>query len=132
MKLGVGATMQHPGPSQVYMSKAPGSVKEYDGSGGWFKILQENQCSEGDIKSTSWCSWDKDRITFTIPKDTPDGEILFVPSILVCMALMTAKPSSTTRESITLPLNTQKTDSSSPIALRSKSLAAASASQVLS
>ncbi|KAI1842613.1 hypothetical protein JX265_012606 [Neoarthrinium moseri] len=76
MVLGVGATMQHPGPAQVYLSKAPGSVADYDGSGDWFKIHQETTCTDGDLTSTAWCTWDKDRVTFTIPADTPDGEYL--------------------------------------------------------
>jgi hypothetical protein len=29
----------HQGPISLYMSKAPASVKEYDGSGPWFKIF---------------------------------------------------------------------------------------------
>jgi hypothetical protein len=58
------------------MSKAPGAVSTYDGSVDWFKIHQEGQCSTSNIKSTSWCTWDKDRISSTIPKDTPDGEYL--------------------------------------------------------
>lgn len=77
MVLGVGATMKHPGPAQVYMSKAPGgSVADYDGSGDWFKIHQETTCSSGDLTTTAWCTWDKDRVTFTVPADTPDGEYL--------------------------------------------------------
>ena len=77
MKLGVGATMQHPGPSQVYMSKAPSSAASYDGSGDWFKIFQETTCNAGgSLLDDKWCSWDKDRVSFTIPKDTPDGEYL--------------------------------------------------------
>jgi hypothetical protein len=28
----------HIGPTSLYMSKAPGDVKDYDGSGDWFKI----------------------------------------------------------------------------------------------
>jgi hypothetical protein len=77
MSLGVGATMQHPGPAQVYMSKAPGSVSSYDGSGDWFKIHQETICKQGaDIKKEAWCTWDKDRISFKIPQGIPDGEYL--------------------------------------------------------
>ncbi|KAG9193407.1 hypothetical protein G6011_03442 [Alternaria panax] len=51
LKLAVGAKFQRPGPALVYMSKAPGSVISYYGSGDWFKIFQEG-----------------------IPKDTPNGE----------------------------------------------------------
>ncbi|KEY73428.1 hypothetical protein S7711_06847 [Stachybotrys chartarum IBT 7711] len=79
VKLGVGATMQHPGPSLAYMSRAPGDdVKAYDGSGEWFKIFEEGVCNTGgDFTTDAWCSWDKDTITATIPADTPDGEYLF-------------------------------------------------------
>lgn len=77
MSLGVGAKMEHPGPGQVYMSKAPGSVGTYDGSGDWFKIHQETICKQGaDIKKEAWCTWAKDRISFKIPEGIPDGEYL--------------------------------------------------------
>lgn len=76
MKLWGGGTMQHPGPAVVYMSKAPSLAQDYDGSGGWFKIHAEGTCRTTDITTTSWCTWDKDRITFTVPADTPDGEYL--------------------------------------------------------
>lgn len=75
--LAYGATMQHPGPSQVYMSQAPGSVAQYDGSGDWFKIHQTGVCNNGgDLTTDAWCTWDQDRITFTIPSSTPSGEYL--------------------------------------------------------
>ncbi|KAJ5648794.1 glycosyl hydrolase family 61-domain-containing protein [Penicillium longicatenatum] len=38
--LDFGATIQHPAPMQVYLSKAPGDVKDYDGSGDWFKVYE--------------------------------------------------------------------------------------------
>jgi hypothetical protein len=77
VKLGVGATMQHPGPGLVYMSKAPtGSVKEYDGSGDWFKIFQEGVCGNGDFTKDAWCTYDRNYIAAKIPKDTPNGEYL--------------------------------------------------------
>ncbi|KAK1707618.1 fungal cellulose binding domain-containing protein [Colletotrichum lupini] len=78
VKLGVGATMQHPGPALYYMSKAPdGSVKDYDGSGDWFKIGETGVCTQsGDFTKDAWCTWDKNTLTATIPKDTPSGEYL--------------------------------------------------------
>ncbi|CAI6334861.1 unnamed protein product [Periconia digitata] len=77
MKLGVGATMQHPGPQLVYMSKAPTTAQAYEGDGDWFKIFESGVCDEKkDFTKQAWCSWDKDSIEFTIPKDTPDGEYL--------------------------------------------------------
>ncbi|KAK6209043.1 hypothetical protein LQW54_006643 [Pestalotiopsis sp. IQ-011] len=33
MKLFYGGSIAHPGPGQVYMSKAPGNVQEYEGDG---------------------------------------------------------------------------------------------------
>jgi hypothetical protein len=81
VQLWYGATMQHPGPIQVYMSKAPGLASQYDGSGDWFKIHQETVCgstSDG-LQDTDWCTWDKDRVTFRIPPDTPPGEYLVRP-----------------------------------------------------
>ncbi|KAF2628487.1 carbohydrate-binding module family 1 protein [Macroventuria anomochaeta] len=76
LKLAVGAKFQHPGPGLVYMSKAPGSVKSYDGSGDWFKIYEEGVCDGGDFTSTAWCDYDRDWIAAKIPKDTPNGEYL--------------------------------------------------------
>ncbi|EMD88003.1 glycoside hydrolase family 61 protein, partial [Bipolaris maydis ATCC 48331] len=76
MKLGVGATMQHPGPGHVHMSLAPGSVKEYEGDGDWFLIKQVGLCTKGDIKKDAWCTWDKNNIEFEIPLNTPPGEYL--------------------------------------------------------
>ncbi|KAG4261239.1 hypothetical protein BFJ72_g10248 [Fusarium proliferatum] len=80
MKLAVGATMQHPGPALVYMSKAPTTADTYEGDGEWFKIFEESVCNkEGDFTRDAWCTWDKDRIEFTIPADLPDGEYLIRP-----------------------------------------------------
>ncbi|CAG8093018.1 unnamed protein product [Penicillium salamii] len=80
LKLAVGATMQHPGPAFVYMSKAPSAAKEYQGDGEWFKIHQEGVCDKSkDFTRDAWCTWDKDRIEFTIPASLPDGEYLIRP-----------------------------------------------------
>ncbi|EAT91706.1 hypothetical protein HBH56_009730 [Parastagonospora nodorum] len=77
MILGVKAKMEHPGPGQVYMSKAPTTAGAYDGSGEWFKIHQETICNPaGDIKKDAWCTWAKDRISFKIPQGIPDGDYL--------------------------------------------------------
>ncbi|KOS37905.1 hypothetical protein ACN38_g11281 [Penicillium nordicum] len=80
MKLGVGATMRHPGPASVYMSKAPTTANKYEGDGEWFKIYQESVCDKNkDFTTEAWCTWDKDRIEFTIPANLPDGEYLIRP-----------------------------------------------------
>jgi hypothetical protein len=80
MKLAVGATMRHPGPASVYMSKAPSTVQTYEGDGDWFKIFEEGICDKTkDIKGEAWCTWDKNTVDFTIPAGTPDGEYLIRP-----------------------------------------------------
>ncbi|RHZ47486.1 lytic polysaccharide monooxygenase auxiliary activity family 9 protein [Aspergillus thermomutatus] len=80
MKLAVGATMQHPGPALVYMSKAPSTAQSYEGDGEWFKIYEESVCNKNaDFTKDAWCTWDKDRIEFTVPADLPDGEYLIRP-----------------------------------------------------
>lgn len=76
LKLAVGAKFQHPGPEFVYLSKAPGSVSSYDGSGDWFKIHELGVCDGGDFTSTAWCDYNRDYVAATIPKDTPNGEYL--------------------------------------------------------
>ncbi|KAH7347676.1 glycosyl hydrolase family 61-domain-containing protein [Plectosphaerella cucumerina] len=79
VRLGVGASMEHPGPSMVYLSRAPGdNVKAYDGSGDWFKIFQEGVCNSGaDFTTNAWCSWGRNWIAAKIPANTPNGEYLF-------------------------------------------------------
>jgi len=76
--LGVGASMQHPGPGLVYMSRAPNdNVKAYDGSGDWFKIKQEGVCSNtADFTANAWCTYNKNYLTANIPRDVPNGEYL--------------------------------------------------------
>lgn len=60
------------------MSRAPNdNVKAYDGSGDWFKIFQEGVCSSsGDFTTNAWCTWDRNWIAATVPKNTPSGEYL--------------------------------------------------------
>ncbi|GKT84518.1 carbohydrate-binding module family 1 protein [Colletotrichum tofieldiae] len=84
VKLGVGATMQHPGPALVYLSRAPNdNVKTYDGSGDWFKIYQEGVCNQGgDFTKDAWCTYNKNVITATIPKNTPAESTSSAPSTL--------------------------------------------------
>jgi hypothetical protein len=67
----------HQGPLQVYMSKAPtGNVKEYDGSGDWFKISQQTTCWPGTLDSEAWCANGVKQVNFTIPATLPAGEYL--------------------------------------------------------
>ncbi|KAF2731963.1 hypothetical protein EJ04DRAFT_544921 [Polyplosphaeria fusca] len=79
-KQAFGATaIEHPGPVQVYMSKAPGDVKSYDGSGDWVKVFEgllcKDQGAEG-LKTNSWCSWGDNTIDFVVPSTLPSGEYL--------------------------------------------------------
>ncbi|KXS93693.1 hypothetical protein AC578_3844 [Pseudocercospora eumusae] len=74
-----GTGMEHPGPAQVYMSKAPSDVKAYDGSGDWFKVSEQLLCSSpanDAILDNAWCTYGEDRIEFTMPANIPDGQYL--------------------------------------------------------
>lgn len=75
-KLWYNEFIEHPGPGFVYMSKAPGSVASYDGSGDWFKAYETGLCGGQPNSDGAWCTWQKDRIEFTIPPRTPPGEYL--------------------------------------------------------
>ncbi|KAM7192427.1 family 61 putative glycoside hydrolase [Naviculisporaceae sp. PSN 640] len=68
--------IEHPGPGFVYMSRAPGSVSTYDGSGDWFKVWESGLCRGQANTDGNWCTWAKDRMEFTIPAKTPPGEYL--------------------------------------------------------
>ncbi|KAK4193997.1 family 61 putative glycoside hydrolase [Triangularia verruculosa] len=68
--------IEHPGPGFIYMSKAPGSVATYEGDGDWFKVYETGLCRGGGNVDTNWCSWQKDRLEFTIPAKLPPGEYL--------------------------------------------------------
>ncbi|OQE38052.1 hypothetical protein PENCOP_c009G08416 [Penicillium coprophilum] len=70
-----GAQIEHPGPMQVYLSKAPGSVKNYDGSGDWFKIYELGPTSFGN-DGIQWGVTGKSQFDFTLPKETPAGQYL--------------------------------------------------------
>ncbi|ORX98941.1 glycosyl hydrolase family 61-domain-containing protein [Clohesyomyces aquaticus] len=80
-QLAYGATMKHPGPLQIYMSKADGDIKSYDGSGDWFKVYQMSLCQDTSdgIKDTDWCTWDQNTVTFTLAENTPPGQYLIRP-----------------------------------------------------
>ena len=58
------------------MSKAPDSAATYDGSGDWFKAYETGLCGNSPGSDNNWCSWQKDRLEFTIPEKTPPGEYL--------------------------------------------------------
>lgn len=70
--------IEHPGPGFVYMSMAPNGTlaKDYDGSGDWFKAYEIGLCGSNPGQDGNWCTWQKDRIEYTIPPKTPPGEYL--------------------------------------------------------
>jgi hypothetical protein len=73
-------TFGHPGPQQVYLSKAPGIVKDYDGSGEWAKIYtltyslnSSYGAADGLLK---WATHNAQTFEFNLPEETPTGEYL--------------------------------------------------------
>ncbi|KAF7555434.1 hypothetical protein G7Z17_g2131 [Cylindrodendrum hubeiense] len=67
--------IQHPGPIQVYMSKAT-DVSSYDGSGDWFKIYELGANFPMESSGENWLVWGKNRIDFQIPTEVPSGQYL--------------------------------------------------------
>lgn len=77
---GIAATFGHPGPQQVYLSKAPTAAAEYDGSGDWTKIYTLSYslnasygASDGILK---WATHKAQTFRFKLPEETPAGEYL--------------------------------------------------------
>src|ERR1700743_2366888 len=58
------------------MSRAPGNVSSYDGSGDWFKIWESGVCGNNPGSDNNWCTWYKPTIEAKIPVNTPPGEYL--------------------------------------------------------
>ncbi|KAB2571981.1 putative fungal cellulose binding domain protein [Lasiodiplodia theobromae] len=69
------SSIGHPGPLQVYMSKADSTAAEYDGSGDWFKVYE---MGPGEITDDGlqWLSNGLTNFTFPLPEETPAGEYL--------------------------------------------------------
>lgn len=65
---GTDTPVYHQGPVSIYMSKAPGSVKSYDGSGGWFKIKDWGPTGGQWNLGSSY--------SFNVPSCLPAGEYL--------------------------------------------------------
>jgi hypothetical protein len=70
--------IEHPGPGMIYMSKVPEgqTLSTYDGSGDWFKVFETGLCKGNAASDGNWCSWQKDRLEFTIPAKIPEGDYL--------------------------------------------------------
>ncbi|KAF2646075.1 hypothetical protein P280DRAFT_524742 [Massarina eburnea CBS 473.64] len=86
----VADTFGHPGPQQVYISRAPGDdVKSYDGSGEWAKIytltytLNGTGGGEGVLK---WATYRAQTFEFKLPAELEDGEYLLRPEGLALHA----------------------------------------------
>lgn len=73
-------TFGHPGPQQVYLSKAPGSAAAYDGSGNWTKIYSLSYSQNSTYGSTDgilkWATHRARTFRFALPLATPPGEYL--------------------------------------------------------
>ncbi|KAH6888195.1 glycosyl hydrolase family 61-domain-containing protein [Thelonectria olida] len=69
--------IQHPGPIQVYMSRATGDdVASYDGSGDWFKVYELGANFPMESSGENWQVWGKNRIDFQVPTEVPSGQYL--------------------------------------------------------
>jgi hypothetical protein len=73
-------TFGHPGPQQVYISKAPASAAKYDGSGDWTKIYSltyslnsSEGAGDGLLK---WATHRARTFNFRLPAELPAGEYL--------------------------------------------------------
>ncbi|KAL5338004.1 glycosyl hydrolase family 61-domain-containing protein [Aspergillus crustosus] len=69
----------HPGPQQVYLSKAPGTAQEYKGDGDWFKIYSlttSNLTADPILWAPFVDNVGINNFTFTLPVDTPPGQYL--------------------------------------------------------
>ncbi|KAK1976879.1 fungal cellulose binding domain-containing protein [Colletotrichum cereale] len=67
----------HPGPLSIHLSLAEGGdVSKYDGSGDWFLVHQLGYRDGWDGKDDGWLSHDKNKFTFELPAEIPQGQYL--------------------------------------------------------
>ncbi|KAL8306381.1 hypothetical protein RB597_003091 [Gaeumannomyces tritici] len=71
-----GSDVFHPGPITIYMSKAPGDVRDYDGSGDWFKVYQLGTKMPWNGKDDGWLTRFKTNFEFKLPAQIPAGQYL--------------------------------------------------------
>jgi hypothetical protein len=67
-------SIYHPGPAQIFLSKLPvdkTDLREYDGSGEWFKIGYT-----GVLNSTTFAVEVQNSVNTTVPATTPPGKYL--------------------------------------------------------
>jgi hypothetical protein len=60
------------------MSKAPGDVRDYDGSGDWFKVFQLGTVMPWNGTDQGWLVWNKLQFNFKLPAEIPAGQASFV------------------------------------------------------
>ncbi|KAF1999822.1 lytic polysaccharide monooxygenase [Amniculicola lignicola CBS 123094] len=76
----VKSTFGHPGPQQVYLSRAPGSAAGYDGSGDWARIYSLTTSSNASAGASDgvlkWATHKAQTFRFNLPAETPSGEYL--------------------------------------------------------
>ncbi|KAK4252161.1 glycosyl hydrolase family 61-domain-containing protein [Corynascus novoguineensis] len=66
----------HPGPVIIYLSKAPGDVRDYDGSGDWFKVYELGTADPWDGTDNGWLTKDLKYFEFQLPSEIPAGQYL--------------------------------------------------------
>ncbi|KAF2018285.1 lytic polysaccharide monooxygenase [Aaosphaeria arxii CBS 175.79] len=69
---GIDGRFYHPGPAQIWLSRAPGDdLKAYRGDGDWFKVAWA-----GPLNNTKWTLQGGFSYNFTLPLTTPPGKYL--------------------------------------------------------
>ncbi|PVF99219.1 hypothetical protein CPB86DRAFT_757266 [Serendipita vermifera] len=73
LTFGLDNTLYHLGPAAIYMAKAPGDVKSFDGSGTvWFKVAEWG----ATFNPFSFADYNKSSLTFTVPRSISAGQYL--------------------------------------------------------
>jgi len=61
---------------RIYLSKAPGDVRDYDGSGDWFKVYELGTTNPWNGTDQGWLTRDLKQFEFRLPKEIPAGQYL--------------------------------------------------------
>ncbi|KEY65695.1 hypothetical protein S7711_07523 [Stachybotrys chartarum IBT 7711] len=71
----IAPNIYHPGPVNVYMARAPGSVVDFDGKGQvWFKVYSDRPTVTSS--SLQWPSDGRSTVEITVPQCIANGEYL--------------------------------------------------------
>ncbi|EAQ85252.1 hypothetical protein CHGG_09266 [Chaetomium globosum CBS 148.51] len=65
-----------PKTAKIYLSKAPGDVRDYDGSGDWFKVYQLGTMIPWNGTDQGWLTRDLKQFEFKLPNEIPAGQYL--------------------------------------------------------